>query len=297
MIGALFALLSMDVTERLVAAGLRAPGAFAFSIVMATATTPIIVTTGAPHNVTTPIHAVVADVDGLDGINGTWELTRVDATRLSLGTYSPSGRPVPSSGTGAYAGGGTITSALDTGRIRVGRKWRTVNGVPFRITVVPMGSGRFGLDPYGGNVVPLLQLPSTLSQEPEEDHRRAQQPQIFTDPTRYTVYCLGALNPPDPDFGDYDLALALRDQMIASMFRLMPATFNVLGGKWESQDPSAPTWDSRGQECSFVLEILQPVRMEPAAFVPFGLNARLDVNLSDGPSSDAIIIELPPVEG
>jgi hypothetical protein len=296
MIGALWALLSLDVTERLVARGIRSAGAASLTIIGATATSPIVVTTSAPHGVTYPLHAVVAGVVGLAGVNGTWELRRVDDTRLSLATYSPSGVPVPSAGTGAYASGGTITGALDGGCIRIGRKWRSVNGGPIRITVAPLGSSSpFALEPYGGEVAALVSLPSTLTQQPAEDHLRAQAPQILTDRHRFQVYFYGADNPPDPDFGDFDITTAIRDQLLATMFRLMPGTWEVLGGKWESQDEHSPTWGSRGQEYSAVIEIRQPVMEEPLSFVQSGVSARITVNLVNAPGSDAIIIDTPPV--
>jgi hypothetical protein len=117
--------------------------------------------------------------------------------------------------------------------------------------------------------------------------------QVATEPHRFTVWIMGAMNPPDPDFGDYDITQAIYHQLVESVFRLCAGRWRVAGGKWTSQGEDVGQWDARGQEYEMLLEIQQPVTALPLAFVPASTGAELVINLIGGASSDATIIEVP----
>lgn len=295
-IGALVALISLDVTASMIAAGQASQS---WIISMATATTPIIVTTTAPHEVPPGVkmHAVVSGIAGVSGANGTWELAYVDETRFSLSTYSPFGSVVPSVGAGVYAGGGLIETVLDQGRILLGRKYWDTTGAPPKVVFIPSVAPLFDFVALGGATMPLMTSPSSLAQMTPEQISMAQDPPILTDHARFEVYVWGASTPADPDFADYDVTRALRDQVIATCMRLISQPMcKVLGGVWESQregDRQA-AWMSLGQVYKMLVEILMPISDTPFAFVPLGTNATLVVQPANPAPGDPIVIITPP---
>lgn len=64
----------------------------------ATNATPIVITTAAPHGLTTGSVVIIAGCTGNTAANGTWTITRLSSMSFSLNA---------SGGNGAYAGGGT----------------------------------------------------------------------------------------------------------------------------------------------------------------------------------------------
>jgi len=70
----------------------------------ATNTTPIAVTTSAPHALTTGDTVVIDEVLGNDEANGTWEVSVIDATSFYL---------IDSSAVNDYASGGTVRTGVD----------------------------------------------------------------------------------------------------------------------------------------------------------------------------------------
>lgn len=291
-LGALIALISLDVTASMIAAGQVSQ---TWVIADVSATTPIVVTTTAPHLVAPGVkmHAVIAGVTGVTAANGVWELAFVDETSFSLSTYAPNGAPVASIGTGSYAGGGTISTVLDQGRILLGRKFWPTQGAPPRIVFVPSAAPTFDLVPLGGAMMPLATLPPTIAQMTTEQIAMTEQPPILTDHSRWEVYCWGAATPADPDFADFDVTRALRDQVIASGVRLISQPFfRVIGGVWESQREGErqAAWDSLGQMYKMLVEIIQPVVDNPFAFVPFGTHATLTVQPANPGPDDPIVI-------
>jgi hypothetical protein len=291
MIGALIALISLDVCEKLIGAGIIAS---TLTITAASNTTPIVVQTSAPHHIQGAAHGVVAGVAGNTAANGTWVLTPVSTTGLALSSYLPDGTPVDSAGSGVYTGGGTVQTALPDGRIRVGRKWRSVNGAPPRITFAPVGSPAWVLEPYGGAAPPsLTSLPQTLSQMPRDMRAMRLSRQCTTERSMFDVYVYGAMNPPQPDDGDYDITQAIAHQVVESCFRLVAGRWEVLGGKWESNDEAAPKFDALGQEYSFRLRISQPVTAIALQYVPASTHGTLVVDLAGGSSGDDTTIVLP----
>lgn len=291
MIGALIALVSLDVCEKLVAAGIVAS---TLTLTGATNATPIVVQTSAPHGLLAPGHGVVSGVTGNTAANGTWILTPTDATHLTLTSFSPQGAVVQSVGSGAYASGGLVQFALTDRRFLVGEKYRFINGAPPRVVWAPYRSPAWVLDPYGGVIPPLSALPSTIAQQTAEQITMRTSRQVMTEPTQFRVWIIAALNPPDPDFGDFDLTQSIAHQIVESMFRLLPARYKVLGAHWTSQDPNVQKWDARGQELEMAIEILQPVTAIPLGlFVPGHPRSTITVNLAGGGSGDATIIQVP----
>jgi hypothetical protein len=83
------------------------PGCVALDVTAASNASPIVVTTTSPHGLLTGNVATIAGVLGNAATNGTWTITRVDATRFSLDG---------SAGSGAYTGGGQVDGG-DLGQI------------------------------------------------------------------------------------------------------------------------------------------------------------------------------------
>ena len=96
------------------------------TITGATNATPIVVTTSTAHGIADVSYATVAGVGGNTGANGTWVVSAVDATHLTLRG---------SVGNGAYTTGGTLTPqdtflairTLEVDMLRVSRRssWPT----------------------------------------------------------------------------------------------------------------------------------------------------------------------------
>jgi hypothetical protein len=293
-IGALVALLSLRVTASMVASGIVSQS---WAISGVTNTTPIVVTTSAPHKVPPgyKMHAVVSGVAGTTNANGAWELSVRDETSFTLGTYSGSGANVPSVGNGVYAGGGTIATVLDEGAILLGRKYLDVTGAPPRIVFVPTTAPLFDLQAAGGMTMPLQSLPSTLAQMTPEQVALAQQPPLLTDHARFEVYVWGAALPGAPNFADFDVTRALRDEVIVAGIDLISSPmFKILGGRWDSQVAGATqsAWSSQGQAYMMLVEIWMPVVAKPFAFVPFGVSATLRVQPANPAPDDPIVIEV-----
>jgi hypothetical protein len=291
-IGALIALISLDVTAAMVAHGQISQS---WTVAGATNATPIVVSTTVPHKVPRGVkmHAVLSGIVGNDAANGPWELTVTGDSSFSLGTYSPSGAPVASIGNGSYAGGGTIATVLDEGRILLGRKYLSVTGAPPRVVFVPSTAPLFDFIPLGGQTLPLSSLPPTIAQMTPEQISMTESPPILTDHSRWEVTVWNAASPADPDFADFDMTRALRDQVISSCLKLISDPMcKVLGGVWESQregDREA-AWMSLGQVYKMLIEIIQPIINDPFSFVPFGTHATITVQPANPAPGDPIVI-------
>jgi hypothetical protein len=293
MIGALFALISLDVCAKLVAAGIVYQ---TFAIASVSATTPIVVTTATPHGFFgSDPHVVISGVVGVPEANGVWEATVIDDTHFSLHTYNHQGPLVQSSGTGAYVSGGLVQIALPGMRCRVGRNYLDVNDAPPRITFVPVGSPAFGLNPRGGVPMIVSQLPSSLEQMTPEQQAMLSARQIVTDSFHFRVRCWAHGTPVSPDFGDFDAALALRNQVIDSIDRLCAGMYEIQGSEWVSQKDDATQVDKRGQTIEIVCQIMQPVTALPLAFVPPGTFASITVEPASPGPGDTVVITTPPV--
>ncbi len=294
MIGALVALLSLDVTRKLVAGGRVCT---TLTVVGATNATPIVIETSAAHGLIRPAHAVVADVAGNDAANGVWVLTPTDATHVSLSTYTPAGVPTLSVGDGSYVSGGTIQIAFPDGSILLGRRnvaMQMATATP-RIVFVPIGSPAWELDPYGG-IIPPSPIPRTLASQTTEQIAMKRSRQLCTERQRFEVHVTGCATPPDPDFGDFDVTQALYQSLYGSMFDLItPDRARVLSGNWASQSADIQTLDTRGQKWVGVVEIAQPVTDSPLSFIPSSTDGTFVINFINGSSGDATIVTLPPL--
>lgn len=289
MIGALIALLSLDMTTKLVTSGTVSQ---TLTVVDVSNATPIVVTTSAPHKITRPVHGVVAGVVGTDSANGTWVLTPTSTTALSLTTFSPAAGVIQSVGDAPYVSGGTIQIAFPDGSILLGRRniaMQTAVATP-RIVFVPMGSPEWSLDPYGG-VIPPGTHPRSLSAETAEQALMKLQRQLATEQHLFEVHVTGCANPPDPDFGDFDATQALYQSLYGSMFNMIsPARAIVKRGRWESQQDGMQSLDTRGQKWVGLVEIRQPVLDNALSFVPIGTTGNIVVNFENGASTDQQII-------
>lgn len=294
MIGALIALLSLDVTRKLVAGGIIATS---LTVVGATNATPIVLETSAPHGLIRPSHAVVADVAGNDAANGVWVLTPTDTTHVSLSTYTPAGVPTLSVGTGTYTSGGTISIAFPDGSILLGRRNVAMNMAVTtpRIVFVPLGSPAWELDPYGG-IIPSTAFPRTLASQTTEQIAMKRSRQLCTERQRFEVHVTGCASPPSPDFGDFDVTQALYQELYGSMFDLItPDRARVLSGAWTSQTTDIQSLDTRGQKWVGIVEIAQPVTDSPLSFIPSSTDGTISINFINGASGDATVVTIPPV--
>lgn len=291
MIGALIALLSLDMTRKLVAAGLVAK---TLTVIAATNATPIVITTSSAHGFQRPFHAEISDVAGNTAANGTWVCTPVSSTTFRLSTFSMAGAPVNSIGLGDYTSGGTVQVAFPDGSILLGRRnvaMQTSVATP-RIVFVPMGSPTWSLDPYGG-VIPPATLPRARASETAEQQIMKLNRQLATEQHTFEVHVTGCASPPDPDFGDFDVTQALYHALYGSLFNMVsPARAIVKSGHWVSQDESIQTLDTRGQKWVGIIEIRQPVLDNPLQFVPASTDGTIVVNFVDGASGDQTIIAI-----
>ncbi len=288
MIGALFALLSLDMTRKLVTAGLVAS---TLVVIDATNTSPIVVTTSTPHGFVRPAHAELAAIGGNDAANGTWVCTPTSSTTLTLSTFSMAGARVPSVGSGAYSSGGTLKTAFPDGSILLGDRnvaMQTAVATP-RIVVVPLGSGGWVIDPYGGVIPPGI-LPRRLADETAEQRFMKRSRQLNTEPHRFEVHVTGCATPPDPDFGDFDVTQAIYHSLYESMFNMIsPDRARVLRGNWERVG-----LDVRGQKWVGIVEIKQPVTDNPLSFIPTSTDATIRVHLIGSSSSEDTVIQITP---
>jgi hypothetical protein len=300
-IGSLVALLSLDMTRKLVGAGLVAT---TLAVAAVSGGSPAVVTLAAPHGLVRNAHAVVTlpgvtlnrlDTEGVASADTQWVCTIVDATHLSLSTWTSAGQFVPSIPSGSYSGGGTVKIAFPDGSILLGRRnvaMATAVATP-RIVFVPKGSGAWGLDPYGGNPPPAT-VPRRRSAETAEQKFLKLQPQLATERQRFEVHVTGSATPSDPDFGDFDATQFLYQSLYVSMFNMIsPDRGKIIGGSWESQGEEMQSLVTHGQKWVGVVEIAMPVVQEAVTFVNFGTSGTAVVMFTGATSADQIVIVIP----
>jgi len=265
-------------------------------LVDATDATPIVVATSSAHGFTRPVHGVIDSVTGNTAANDTWVCTPVDDTHLTLSTYDIQGNVVPSVGNGSYVSGGTLSLAFPDGSILLGRRniaMQSAVATP-RIVFVPLGSGEWELDPYGGVIPPVTTLPRRRSTLTAEEQTMLLARQLVTEKQRFEVHVTGAAVPPDPDFGDFDVTQAVYQTLYGVLFDFItPSRARVLEGRWTSQTEDSASVDTHGQKWVGVVEIAQPVTDTPLRFVPLGVVGSIDVMLAGAGSTDDVIITLP----
>jgi hypothetical protein len=277
-IGALIALLSLDVTRKLVEAGHIAT---TLTITGCTSGIPIVLTVAAPHGLVRPAHGVVSAVGGNVTADGVWVLVPSSATELSLYFYTQQGQYLPSIGSGQYTTGGVVQLAFPDGSILLGRRnvaMQTAVATP-RIVFVPIGSPAWELDPYGGFIPPGAFPRQRANETPEQQYMKLNR-QLTTERQRFEVHVTNAASPPDPDFGDFDATQELYQSLYGSMFDLIsPDRAKVLGGSWASQTNDIQTLDTRGQKWVGTIEIAQPVTDNPLTFIPSSTDGSITVTL------------------
>lgn len=292
MIGALIALMSIDMTQRLVAGGMAWKS---LTISDASNTSPIGLTFTAPHGLTRVAHAVISGVIGNDAANGPWVMTPTGPSTVALSLFTPAGQPYDSQGSGSYVSGGMAQIAFPDGSILLGRRnlaMQMANATP-RIVFLPQGCGEWTIGPYGGVQAPQT-FPITLSQLTAEQQIESLQRQLNTEPHRFEVHVTGAADPPDPDFADFDVTQMLYQTLYVSLFNMIgPARARVLRGEWTSQRPDMGTLGTRGQKWVGLIEITQPVLDDPLRFIPASTVARFVIGLSGASGDDLVTIVVP----
>lgn len=276
MIGALIAIFSLNMTEKLVENfGIVAR---TLEISGVTQTTPIQVSCP-NHNVPKGrvLHAVVSGVTGTIEANGTWEMTPIDENTLSLATYSPQGIVTNSVGVNAWTGGGIIQYAFPDFQILLGRQLKALASqvASPRIIFIPTDEPAFIYESYGGVGAPAESPPvrGSLEQQYQTLNKL-----YATQCTTFEVYVTGAANPPQPNFGDFDATQMLVWILYQVLFEsCADDVAKVLRGTWISQKQDAGSMTQRGQQWLGIVQIKQPVSAIPKEFVPEGTTLVLTV--------------------
>lgn len=246
----LVTLISLDVTEQLVASGYVAPPVL--NIVDATNASPIVVKTSDPHGVTVgrSIHVVIAGVSGNAAANGTWIATAVDDYRLSLSTMSPDGTIQPSSGSGTYTSGGTMSKALTDGRIQIGKFQMHTMSAPPRIVFVPTGSS-FG--PRSVSNRSNVSTNMTIEQKLQTQARS-----LGTEYVKFNVYVWGQGNPDDYET-DFDVVQVLYQQVIRSAYLMSTGNVTFGEGTFLEMESDTSQLAKDGRAYTFDLTIGTPI--------------------------------------
>jgi hypothetical protein len=299
MIGALVARLSLNLTLALLAADVvyRQP-----DITDVSATSPIVVTSPA-HGIPLAgrVHGVVDGVTGVTEANGLWVLTPLDQDTFALSTYDAQGLLVQSSGTGTYAGGGTIWWSFPDGQILLGarHKHTATQVVTPRVLFIPTDGAAWGLQPYTGaapSIVPAV-LPNVRGSAEQQSMKTA--PQIVTEFLTFEVYVNGSGpvfdDALDPDFADFDATQRVVHMLYAELFDATGGLARVLHESWPSQREKQGAMTQRGQQWCGIVQIPVPVTRAPMSFVPIGTRAEITVEPADAGPSDSTLIVVPPV--
>lgn len=296
MIGALVALLSLNLTLSLVNSNIVAK---TLNVVAATATTPIVITLDAPHGYVRPAHAVVSALGGMPEATGLWVLTPSSPTAMTLTTYDAQGNRVNSIGTGTYTSGGIAQVAFPDGSILLGRRNVDLSTGPAspRVVFIPVDGRKWGFESYGGQGGA-----PPLSRGSAEQQAQKLQPQLGTQFPTFEVHVsasapsLGYANP-DPDYGDFDATQFVVWSLFAVLFdTLGPARAQVLHESWPSQSAESGTMTQRGQKWVGVLELQQAVvrPIPQLQFAPVNVSAEITVKpQDDAVPGDATVIVIP----
>jgi hypothetical protein len=281
MIGALVAILSLNLTQALV----EDWGVVykTLPITNATTTTPIVVTS-ANHGVAlaSRIHGVVSGVVGTIEANGLWVLTPLDANTFSLTTFDAQGNLVNSIGANPYVSGGQVQWAFPDGQILLGRRNKnltTMVATP-RIVMIPTRGRAWDFEAYGGAAPSITGLPfAPTDRGSPEQQAMTLGPQQATEHLTFEVYINGSGpnygNPLNPDFEDFDATQALVHAFYSVLFDLIGGVprAKILEERWPSQEESAGSQTQRGQQWRGILEVQSPVRPVSGTFVPIGTHA------------------------
>jgi len=252
----LVTLVSLDVVSSLVGAGYTTR---TLPITDASNTSPIVLTCASPHGFSTtwPIHIVISGALGNTNANGTWIAVPTDDTHLALYTMAPDGTQSPVAGSGAYAGGATVSMALTDGRILMGRQHVKERSSAPRIVFIPVRSKWGPKSVYNRSQV--QGYPSA------EVRLQNQIRSLRTETTDFEVHVWGVAIPPDPEGGDFDATQVLYQQVIRTLHHLAMGNYNITDGTFTDQQPSGTQLVKTGHEFVFgvtfdtpILDILLP---------------------------------------
>jgi hypothetical protein len=295
-IGALVAILSLNLTQSLIDSGVVHK---TLTVTDVSQTTPIVVTVDPPHGFANgrTIHGVIDGVTGATEANGAWVMTPNGKSQLILTTFSEQGIPANSVGVNAYVDGGTLQYAFPDGCILLGRRnvaLASAVATP-RIVFVPTVGRAWGFDPDGGQGSAPMQDRGSLEQQSER-----LQPQLETEYTTFEVFVTGSAPDygaagPAPDFADFDATQALVHALYAEIFdAVSQARGRVLRESWPSQAIDAGTMLQRGQQCCVVIEFQQPVTKAALQFVPIGTSLEITVGPVNAAQGDETVIVVNP---
>ena len=293
MIGALVAILSLNLTLSLVKGGQIAG---TLPVTGVTATTPMRVSSPA-HGVPLgrALHGVVTGVQGTTEANGLWVCTPTDQDTFSLSTYDAQGNVVQSSGSHAYVSGGTISYAFPDYQILLGRRWIATAGAVAspRVVFVPTDGPGWTYESYG--TVGITGQAQRSRGNAEQQSLR-QNKLYATQLSTFEVHVTACANPPSPDFGDFDAVQALVHLLYQRLFEdCTPDVATVLRESWPSQDVDSGTLTQRGQRWVGVVQFKQPVQAAPLSFVPVGTSIVETIEPVSGAPEDETVITIPGV--
>lgn len=289
MIGALVAILSLNLTGTLVAGGTVAR---TLPITGATSTTPVAITvSGHGIPMARVAHAVVSGVGGMPETTGTWVLTPTDANTLTLTTLDAQGNVENCVGAGTYTSGGIAQIAFPDNQILLGRQMLALASAVAspRIVFIPTTGRAWSFEAEGG-----LGPPNYRSRGSAEQQTQRLTPSVGTEYTTFEVYVTGAANPPQPNYGDLDAAQSLVWLLAAACFDALPGIHTWLREEWPSQAQQAASNLQRGQQWKGLLEVKQAVsRSLGNQFAPPGVSLTLTVEPQGAASSDQTVIVIP----
>ena len=278
------AILSLDVTRALVAAGLglgfdgaryTSVGSPApLAIVGATATTPIVVTTAQPHAFATlastscigGVSCIITGVGGNLAANNvsTNALDRtvgqpqgihavpIDDTHFALyGQDQTTGALVPLAGSGVYTSGGTVALGLTDGGVLLGSEYLAAYTAPPRIVLVPRS---FTFGPRS-NAVPGAYRTADIKQQ-------RQQRSIRTERCTFEARVWGQAAAPHVGL-DFDATHAIMAWLVDSAHLLAAGTVDDGAGTWLDQAATATQRLKAGHELSFALTLSVPITDAP----------------------------------
>ncbi|GAC1536339.1 MAG: hypothetical protein NVS3B10_00170 [Polyangiales bacterium] len=245
-----------------------------FNVTGATNASPIVITTSAPHGLQTQNAVTVAGVLGNTAANGTFQIIALTATTFSLDG---------STGSGAYAGGGTVLGPLGRisgtvallnydfvqrlaamspavtlvdGKILLGQQHVMEQSSAPRVVFVPDFSDwePGGPSSYGGTDN-RAGYPIPAGEKLLQTQQRA----IATELLQFRIHVWGIASPPDPDGGDYDATQVLYHALINTFGSVAKARFRLFTGRWTSSSPSNAHVSNYGQEFVFAARMPTPV--------------------------------------
>jgi hypothetical protein len=258
--------ISLDLTENLILQGIVNPLWNALPITVATQATPIVVTIPTAPSTNYPIHALIQGELSMPELDGMWILTPTSPgakTFTVTTTFDPvQGQYVDavvnSVGVNPYGGLATATTALNDGRIVLGKEWTNDSSAPPRVIFVPTTSRFYGSDTndrsQGG--ARANNSPGG-SQTPEQVLEQAAR-MVAGETVHFEVEIWGAASPPEPE-ADFEAVRVLSHQLVRTLYYLDEGNYNLGVATFLDQTPNATQHDKLGHKLRLPLEISTPV--------------------------------------